>query len=216
MNQRAHTISRYHPPNHDTSSTEFNSSLSYLGDNSSPTFRRTYVFPIEPINKNLDSSLKCTVFYFPWDHNTCSFAKARRHFLFLEDISGFTTGALAKSCCSTKRRETVFLDKGFPSWMFISWEKSSSSFKSILFNQLYPSTIFSLSRYSWPTCRLSCFRRTIIIVDLRIPWTTLFDLFTISAIAHILRLPFIRSLIISLFSVIFEYFVHFFQSFWSF
>ena len=94
--------------------------LRQLGDNSSPTFRRTYVFPSEPINKNLDSSLKWTVCHFSWDHYTCSFAKARRHFLFLEDISGFTTGALAKSCCSTKRRDTVFLDKGFPSWMLIS------------------------------------------------------------------------------------------------
>ena len=61
---------------------------------------------------------------FSWDHNTYSFAKARRDFLFLEDISGFTTGALAKS--STKRRDTVFLDKGFPSWMLISRETAAA------------------------------------------------------------------------------------------
>ena len=100
--------------------------LRHLGDNSSPTFRRTYVFPSEPINKNLDSSLQCTVCHFSWDHNTCSFAKARRHFLFFEDNSGFTTGDQAKSC-STKRRDTVFLNKGFPSWMFIYQETAAAA-----------------------------------------------------------------------------------------
>ena len=95
--------------------------LKHLSNNSSPTFRRTYVFPSEPINKNLDSSLKCNICHFSWDHNTYLFAKARWHFLYLKDSSGFTAGALAKSCCSTKR-DTVFLDKGFPSWMLISWE----------------------------------------------------------------------------------------------
>ena len=96
-----------------------------LGDNSSSTFRPTYFSPSEPINKNIDSSLKWTVCHFSWDHNTCSFAKARRPFLFWEDISGFTTGALAKSCYSTKWRDTVFLDKGFPSWMLISRETAA-------------------------------------------------------------------------------------------
>ena len=116
--------------------------LGHLSDNSSPTFRQTYVYSSEPINKNLDSSLKCTVYHFSWDHNTCSFAKARQHFLFLEDIGGFTTGDLAKSCCLTKLWDTVFLDKGFPSWMLISRETAA-----VVLNQSFL-TNFTLAQSS--------------------------------------------------------------------
>ena len=98
----------------------------HFGDNSSPTFWRALVSLSEPNNINLDSSLKCTVCHFCWDHKTCSVAKARRHFLFLELISGFTTGALVKRFYSTKRPETVFLDKGSSSWILISRETAAA------------------------------------------------------------------------------------------
>ena len=120
--------------------------------------------------------------------------KSKTTLLFLELISGFTTGALAKKFLFNKTTRHSLPRQKFSSRMLISFPRNSSSIcKSVVFNQLYHSILVvilgllvdALASDKPPS-----------LYTLRIPWTTLFDFSTICAIAPILRLSFIRSLII--------------------
>ena len=139
--QWPNTFSRYHPPNHDASSTKHNAPFNtfwwqcftYYSTNVPSAIRRRKI--------NLDSSLKCTAYHFSSDHVTWWVAESKRFILFLELINELTACVLACKSCSANRRDKLCRDKFFI--IELKWLETAAAVLN-----LSAVTIFAMARSS--------------------------------------------------------------------